>query len=466
MLVRLRRLTERPGSLWQVLFRRLDMRNVAALVSLLVMVACAAVPVDTAPPVTLVLWVDNPAIGASVRQRIVPFEQLHPNIQIKVFDQFGKIRNGDVSTAIEALANTELAPDVVALSDQDFALMSNPNDLMNLSPYIIQDSNFNYSDFFPTVMNVFQYHGRQLGVPSELVPWMIYYNKQIFDRAHVPYPSLDWTDGEFVGDAKRIVQGTSGKQPDTGFVADPTTAILPFIETYGVQPQSAANDPYAKWLQNKKTAEALQWFADLGLRQHIMPIEMANRSLGFWYGGRAAMAGMYMDQRDQLPPYLQRRFSATPTISASPVPQPGWKFKWGVTMVPKASVQSTIYYVSGYGIAQSSRNPDDAWMLIQYLTSHLPEQPAGAYVPARESLAYSKQFADLYPETGRQAYIQSIQEGHRLPAWPPAARPTFADLQGVLIGSVHAVNALQAFRDRIEPILAQPTPVPPTPVGG
>ena len=45
----------------------------------------------------LVVWVDTPAIGASIRQRIVPFLRDHPDIQITVFDQVGKIQNGDIS---------------------------------------------------------------------------------------------------------------------------------------------------------------------------------------------------------------------------------------------------------------------------------------------------------------------------------------------------------------------------------
>jgi len=446
----------------------IDVRLRAALIAILfVVAACAVAPTAINAPVNLVVWVDNPAIGASIRQRIIPFERDHPNIQIKVFDQLGKIRNGDVSTAIEALNDSELAPDVIALSDSDIALMSNPNDLMNLSPYIIQQSDFHLDDFFPTVLSDFQVRGRQLAIPSEIVPWVIFYNKQMFNTAKVSFPSLDWTTSEFVSDAQRVQRGTSAKQSTIGFVTDPTQAFLAFTETYGVQPQSGVDDPYAHWLDDPQTIAAMQWFADLGLRQRIMPTEIGNRSVGLWFAGRAAMTGMFMDQREQLPAYMQRNLSSlTPTVTASPVPPAGWKFPWGVTMVPKATVRSSIYYVSGYGISQTSHDPDNSWLLVDYLTGHLPEQTGHAYVPARESLAYSKAFAQLYPETGRQAYIQSIQEGQRIPAWPPGAQITQADLQNILLGTQHAANGLHAIRDRIQPVLAtQVTPVP-TPLGG
>src|SRR5579883_2981751 len=224
---------------------RIDARLRAALIAVLfVVAACAVAPTSVGAPVTLVVWVDNPSIGASIRQRIVPFEHDHPNIQIKVFDQLGKIRNGDVSTAIEALNTSELAPDVIALSDSDLALMSNPYDLMNLSPYIIEQSDFALDDFFPTVLSDFQYRGRQLAIPSEIVPWVIFYNKQMFRAAQVPFPSLDWTIGEFVSDAQRVQRATSKKQSTIGFVTDPSQAFLAFTEAYGVDPQSGFDDPY------------------------------------------------------------------------------------------------------------------------------------------------------------------------------------------------------------------------------
>ncbi len=450
---------------------RITPRVRAALVSLLlvaVVAACAVAPVATAPPITLVVWVDNPAIGASIQQRIVPFMRDYPNITVKVFDQFGRIRNGDVSTAIEALANSTLSPDVVALTNQDFGLMSNRDDLVDLRPYIYQETNFQQDDFFPGILDVFQDRGKQEAIPSELVPWVIFYNKTLFDQAKVEEPSLEWTTSEFISDAERVQAAANQKQQVVGFVADPTIAIVPFVEEFGVVPQDAADDPDARWLDDKRTADALQWFVDLNLREHIMPVERGNRSLGLWFVGRAAMTAAFMDQRNQLPPYLQRQFGIplTPTATASPVPPPGWRFKWGVAMMPKAEIQTTMYYVSGYGIPQTSRNPDAAWSLIDYLTRHLPEQPGRAYVPARESLARSKEFAALYPEDGRDAYIRSIELGHPIPVWPPQAQPSFDDLEGALTGSVHPANALHALRDRVQPILNRPTPPTPTPIGG
>jgi ABC-type glycerol-3-phosphate transport system substrate-binding protein len=440
---------------------QINFRIRAALLGLLFALgACALAPSTGPPPAPLVLWVATPAIAASLQQRINSFMHDHPNLTVQVFNQSGKIKNGDISIAIEALNGSALAPDVVALTDSDFRLMSNRGDLLNLGPYVIQQSDFDTGDFFPASLDAFSDKGKQMAIPSEIVPWMVYYNKDLFAKANVTPPASTWRASEFVADAQQVKAGYVGKQDIAGFVTDPTAALLPVIETFGVQPPDAVDDPYVHWLDDKRTAAAAQWFADLTLRQGIMPNDTSNQSLGLWFSGRAAMAAMFMDQRNMLPPYMLRDIQETPTAIASPTPPPGWKFSWGVSMFPTAEVQTTVYYVSGYAIPQSSQDPDNAWLLIDYLTRHLPDRPGRAYVPARESLAFSNDFALLYPETGREAYLQSVLLGHRVPAFPPSVALNQDDIRGMLDGTTRPSTSLQAYRDRIQPILTQPAPPP------
>src|SRR5690348_739104 len=93
----------------------IDARCRAALIALVfVVAACAFVPATTNTITTLVVWVDTPAIGASIRSRIGQFKKDNPTLDVKVFDQAQKIQTGDVSVSIEALTNTDLSPDVVA----------------------------------------------------------------------------------------------------------------------------------------------------------------------------------------------------------------------------------------------------------------------------------------------------------------------------------------------------------------
>lgn len=436
---------------------------------LVVVAACAAAPITSSTNRSLVIWVDTPAVGASIRQRIGPFMHDNPGIQVTVFDQAGAIKNGDVSIAIEALQTSNVAPDVIALTDRDLGLMSNQADLLDLGPYVIEQSDFQPDDFFPSTMEAFRTRGKQFAIPSEVDPWVVFYNKQLFDNAHVPYPEVSWSASEFLT-AAGYIQGvvtTNNRDQQVGFVTDPRQALLPFIQSFGVDPGDGSDDPYAKWLTDHRSVDAAQWLTDLVLRDKVMPFDPQGRETGLWFAGRAGTAAMFMDQREQVPAYFQRGSDSelTPSPTGTAVPPAGWKFQWGVAMLPKQDVETSIFSISGYGISQTSTHPDDAWLLIDYLTRHLPQQTGTAYVPSRESLAYSTEFAALYPEPGHDAYARSVLEGHRIPVWPPAANPTTDDLTGMLEGSVHPSSALQAYRDRIQPLINLPPPATPTPIG-
>jgi len=440
--------------------------TVAVLVATVFALAACSIAPSAVPSSTLVVWVDTPAIGASLQQRIQPFLKENPNLQIKVFSQAGRIKNGDISTAIEALSGSELSPDVVAFTDLDFRLMSNTGDLVDLSPYILSQSDFDTTDYFPGTMDAFRLQGKQYAIPAEVVPWMIYYNQDAFDKAHLPTPESGWTVSQFVSDGQQLQGQTNGKQQMAGFVADPIIAVLPFAEAFGAQPKDGAEDPYATWLTDSTTVAGVDWFAGLSLRSKLMPFDPQNRSQALWATGNAGMGGMFMSDREQLPAFLRRRLDElTPSPTGTPAFTSGWKFKWNVALPPRAEVQTTVYYVNGYGIPQTSHDPQNAWLLIDFLSQHLPNNAALAYVPARESLAYSSGFDELYPESGREAYREAVLIGNRLPALPPSAQLTLQDVQGVMDGSTRPFVMLQAYRDRIQPMLL-PKPAPtPTPVG-
>ena len=440
--------------------------SIAVLVATVFALAACSVAPSGVPSSTIIVWVDTPAIGASLQTRIQPFLKANPNLQVKIFNQAGRIKNGDISTAIEALSGSELSPDVVALTDLDFRLMSNTGDLVDLSPYILAQSGFATDDYFPGVMDAFRLQGKQYAIPTEVVPWMIYYNKDAFDKAHLTVPETGWTVSQFVADGEQLQGQTNGKQQLSGFVADPTVAMLPFAEAFGAQPQDGAQDPYANWVTDPKTVAGVDWFAGLNLRNKVMPFDAQNRSQALWVTGNAGMGGMFMSDREQLPAFLRRRLDElTPSPTGTPAFTSGWHFNWNVVLPPKAEVQTTVYYVNGYGIPQTSHDPQNAWLLINYLSQHLPDNAALAYVPARESLAYSSGFDDLYPESGRDAYREAVLIGNRLPALPPAAQLTLQDIQGVMDGSTRPFVMLQAYRDRIQPMLVPRPPPTPTPIG-
>jgi ABC-type glycerol-3-phosphate transport system substrate-binding protein len=69
-------------------------------------------------------------------------------------------------------------------------------------------------DAWPSIHNEITYEGRQYGYPANAGTFMILYNKNIFDRCGVPYPSASMTWEEFFALLRRV----SGPLPDGGRV--------------------------------------------------------------------------------------------------------------------------------------------------------------------------------------------------------------------------------------------------------
>jgi multiple sugar transport system substrate-binding protein len=68
----------------------------------------------------------------------------------------------------------------------------------------VQESDFNWNDFFPGERQVATVDGRVLGVPALVDNLAVVYNKDLFAAAGVPTPTPDWTWDDLVAAAKAI----------------------------------------------------------------------------------------------------------------------------------------------------------------------------------------------------------------------------------------------------------------------
>ena len=128
-----------------------------------------------------------------------------------------------------------------------------------------------------------------------------------------------------------------------------------------------------------------------------------------------------MNGRNSVP---QQTDSRGPVATPTPGPKPTWNFRWNVVPVPGQTERSTLVQVAaGYAIPKGAKNPDEAWQLIRYLVETMPEPGiAPGYVPALKALAHSDDFNRLYPESGRQAYLDSVDFGQAIPQTPSTCR--------------------------------------------
>jgi multiple sugar transport system substrate-binding protein len=62
----------------------------------------------------------------------------------------------------------------------------------------------NKSDFYGNALKAFSYNDCIWAVPRDVSNLVIYYNKDIFDKNNIPYPTTGWTTNDFLTKAQQL----------------------------------------------------------------------------------------------------------------------------------------------------------------------------------------------------------------------------------------------------------------------
>jgi multiple sugar transport system substrate-binding protein len=194
---------------------------------------------------------------------------------------------------------------------------------------------------------------------------LIYYNKDVFDAAHVPYPpakaSEAWTWDQFVENAKKLTKDTSGKTPnDAGF--DPNN-----IDTYGVTLPSwwggwypfvlsngghfASDDGKKLLLNSPEAVEALQAFKDLIYKDHVMPNPTQTSTLP---------TGDVLMQSRKVAMSMDGMWRVTDFAKLG--------INWGVAVLPKFKEPDTVVLSVPKVIFSQTKHPKEAFEFYKYIS--------------------------------------------------------------------------------------------------
>ena len=147
-------------------------------------------------------------------------------------------------------------------------------------------SMYSGSDAKPLDCITFKYNGKPVAYSAANEIMTLYYNKDMFDKAGVAYPSasLDkaWTWDEFVANAKKLTLDKNGKHPgDPDFDAKNIVQYGCMIENLTWQLEwpclsngggFATPDGSKTLIGDPASIEAIQKVADLYLKDHVAPL--------------------------------------------------------------------------------------------------------------------------------------------------------------------------------------------------
>lgn len=273
------------------------------------------------------------------------------------------------------------APDIIASEVDYFVTFATKNVLEDLTPYAERDSVFNQKEFFPTILDRFMVNGKLLAVPRDVAPFAcVFYNKDLFDKAGLEYPTDDWTWDDLLRISRALTKkDANGRINQYGFYG---WAWQNFLYGNGGALVDDVKNPTKTMVDDPKSIQGLQFYADLINLYEVMPtpVALANLGMGIDLMFASGRLGMFLSG-----------IWETPSLR-------NYDFNWDVAMFPKNAqgIRAFGSGGSGYAILKSSKNKEAAWEVIKALTSAKGQKTLaerGLAQPSREAVSRSAAWA-------------------------------------------------------------------------
>ncbi len=408
-------------------------------------IACsgdATLPPTQVPPtptpesvtITWAYWGDPWEVEIN-EQVIELFEADHPHIQIETFhrpwnDYFKELRaNFD---------NNEPVPDVLFWAQAPIDIPKGY--FMDLAP-IMETSNYELNDFYPSLLIHFKIGDSIYGLPRDSDTKVIFYNKRLFNQANIPYPKSGWTWDDLRTSALDFKEADVAEY---SFAYEANNWWMIWMWQNKVQVFDNKLFPTKTSLGDPAAAEAIQFFADLTNVDQVTPPYEVLRNSG-------EIAALFKEDK------LAMAFgnhALVPTFTEVE------DLEWDVVGLPRQKRQANLAAGAGYVIAADTQRPEAAWEFLKFLSSPKGQAifgESGIAVPARRSVAQSEIFMKPGRAYNTQVFLDEVEIGEPDPAFPGANRiidmVNDEILPPVWRGEQDAATALQAALPEIESIV-------------
>jgi multiple sugar transport system substrate-binding protein len=212
---------------------------------------------------------------------LAPFEDAHPGVVVQ--QQSAGTGQAEYRERILTSIVAGTPPDVFLLDNIDVPAFTSRGVTIDLSPYL-RRLGVDLTRYDSMVVGIFRRGEAVYALPKGYTPMVMAYNKELFDRADVPYPSDDWTWDDFLRVAKALTRDTDGDgQIDQWGTAFDRRVFLwmPWLWSGGADVLCADGTRASGCLDAPASVEAIRWYTNWVTRDSIVPRAFnLRRSLG------------------------------------------------------------------------------------------------------------------------------------------------------------------------------------------
>ncbi|GAB4556475.1 MAG: ABC transporter substrate-binding protein [Anaerolineales bacterium] len=314
-------------------------------------------------------WASSPSETALLQSLLYQFSVENPDILVKY-----EPITGDYKQALLTSIASGTEPDIYYV-DIFWWLELATNDVLLPLDDLMAASGVKREDFIPSLVNAFTYNGKLYGIAKDFNTLGMFYNKDLFDKAGLDYPTDNWTWDDLKAAAAKLTDTSDANKPIYGFCTPPDPGRFPaFVFQNG---GSIMTDDFSDTTLDSEAAIGAAEFYTSFRKDGIgaIPSDLGEGWQGTLFGkGQCAM----VYEGGWLIPYLRDQFPAT---------------QYGVVMPPAGPAgEGNLIFTVAWGISANTKNPDAAWRVVNFLTSEASQKTvleSGFALPSRQSLQNS-----------------------------------------------------------------------------
>ena len=411
-------------------------RKTLALIAVVAVAAVATIAAQARPASTVTIsyftFSAAPDHLNSLNSLISIFEKQNPNIKVT----YTTAPYADYFTKLQTEIAGGTAPDTFELDYGSYLGYASSGALRDLGKLSKGDRSFSPKRFYPRAYAAFSLKGKQYALPESFSDVLLFYNKDLFRAAGVPFPTAKWTWKDELAAAKKLTNASKGVWGDYQPVQ--------FFEFYKVLAQ--AGGTFFNAAKTKATFDspagiaAANWL--LEKPGTVMPTQEQQAGLGddaMFKLGKLAMwhNGIW-------------QFAA---MKDAP-------FDWDVVVEPGDKDKANHFFADGIAISAKSKHPAEDWKWLKFLSSSNASVKArvgsGWELPPVQDKAGFKSYLAQRPPANRQAVLDALAD--------PVLTPTIKaqtqmqgivtnDLQKASLGQVTVAQALQDAASQVDALL-------------
>jgi len=331
-----------------------------------------------------------------------------------------------------ALAGTP--PDII---DLDATWVSTAAGKGLLQPLDSYTQSLDVKDYVPSIWATSHYKGTLYAIPNRASSLIFFYNKTVFDKAGVPYPTNGWTYTDMLQIARKL---TMADQYGIGVAADASDPsnvmdlLASMIWAHGGD--FLTQDNTRAMINSPKSIAGLTFWSELYTKYHVAPQGTPN----------------FSTTRDLLPLFEANKVGII--TGSSNIPDELSKhadLRWGAVLTPNKVNRSGGWTM---GVPVGAKNPAGARVFLLWFAE--PEH-LGKFMnrtPGRLSVYQAPPWND--PKW--TPFAEALKDARALPGvadWFSIQTVIITEAQKILVGQLTPQQAAEAMANQINAILAK-----------